>query len=409
MIKSYSDQFIKISNFLKNYQEIFNIEFLKKYPSAYPKEITLWIEELKKWDFNKLAVFETSPDHKMIEDESFREFISTIQDLTKLSSLDIQETKLPSELLKKLNPKKKHEIQVIKTISDEDQETETIIDIGGGAGHLSCALLQNTQKKSICIDYDSPIQLSGKKKINKWLPHLNDKVSFLTMKFDKNSEIEEKFDPSKSTLIGLHSCGDLSTSIINYSITNNIGSIISFGCCYHKLNDSYNLSKLAKENGISLSTNALHLANRSSAKVNEEDIKRRFTVRRYRYSLHYYLNDNFNLPFIGIGNTSKIDYENTFSTYARKYHTGNELGSVSEEKLESYFESEDVQEKVINNVLADMIRLNFGRVIEVYLLLDRAILLEEAGRKVELQECFNRELSPRNIMLRSTLSDKPHK
>jgi hypothetical protein len=403
MNSKYYEQFIQVSKFLTKYKEIHDVEFLKKYPSPYSDQISKWIYELRGWDFQKLANFETNPTPTEIKDNSFREFIQEIKNLTRLDSLNITETHLPTELLKKLKPKKKHEIQTLKTFFDNQIKYKTIIDIGGGAAHLSCALVHQSNKNSICVDFDEAIQASGKYKIKKWLAYLDDQVEFVTSKFDENTILKNSFDPRDTTIVGLHSCGDLSSSLLRFSIKEKIKSIVSFGCCYHKLNNSYNLSSIAKSHGINFTTNALHLANRSSAKVTKEDIERRFLVRKYRYTLHYYLYDHFNLHFSAIGNTSKEDYQSEFSNYARKYHKGNELDSVTDDELQIFFSCAETQEKVITNILADMIRLNLGRLIEVYLLLDRAIYLEESGRTAQLSECFDRILSPRNIMLTSEI------
>jgi hypothetical protein len=52
---------------------------------------------------------------------------------------------------------------------------------------------------------------------------------------------------------------------------------------------------------------------------------------------------------------------------------------------------------------AGLIRNALGRVMELYLLVDRAIFLEEKGYKVEVQEFFDEELSPRNIGITAEL------
>jgi len=48
-------------------------------------------------------------------------------------------------------------------------------------------------------------------------------------------------------------------------------------------------------------------------------------------------------------------------------------------------------------ITAGLIRNALGRALEIYLLLDRAIYLEEQGYKVKVEEFFDEELSPRNI------------
>jgi hypothetical protein len=50
-------------------------------------------------------------------------------------------------------------------------------------------------------------------------------------------------------------------------------------------------------------------------------------------------------------------------------------------------------------LLCHLLRDRFARALEVVLLLDRAILLEEMGFRVELLQVFDPRLSPRNIAL----------
>jgi hypothetical protein len=52
--------------------------------------------------------------------------------------------------------------------------------------------------------------------------------------------------------------------------------------------------------------------------------------------------------------------------------------------------------------MANIIRWQLGRVLELYLLLDRAIYIEERGMSVELKQFFDENLSPRNIGLLCT-------
>ena len=56
----------------------------------------------------------------------------------------------------------------------------------------------------------------------------------------------------------------------------------------------------------------------------------------------------------------------------------------------------------METILADIIRGLLGRVIETYLVLDRAVSLEEQGHKVDVIEIFDRKLSPRNLLIKSS-------
>ncbi len=403
MMTTYQDRFIALSQFLKSYSDLHALEFLKKYPKEYPSYMASWLKELGSWNFAQIAELESFPHETLVQDKDFKIFLKTIRELTDVEVETTAETPLNPGLLRKLNPKKKHEIQTLKTIVDGLKETSTIIDIGGGVGHLSCALISQSDKRSLCVDINKELQTLGAKKINNWLAEEANQIHFITENFGHESDLRFDFDAAQSTILGLHSCGSLSTSLIKYSIKNKIKNIINFSCCYHKLTNQYNISMLSKAHGLLLTNNALHLAGRSSAVVDEGIIKSRYQFKRFRYSLHYFLHDRFQTPFAPLGNARKSDYTGRFCDYAKKFYLGDELNFINDDELMDFYESPRTKFKVHQNYLADTIRLFLGRAIELYIILDRAIFLQENGYQVQVVQAFRRDLSPRNIMIKACL------
>lgn len=399
MNKSLKKHFLENAQFLKQYTHIHDKEFLKKYPSPYPKFIIPWIEELKNMKLAELAHFESYPNSELVKSPSFKEYLKKIKELSTIAKIHEKEVKIDSKFLRKMNPKKTHEVKMINEIFQRDQRTDTIIDIGSGAGFLSTTLVKKVHSKSLCIDIDKKLQTAGQRRIEKWYPELKKKIQFIHHDFNSSKKLASEFNPQKSTIIGLHSCGSLSNSLIHFALKNNIKHLINFGCCYHRLKSNYNLSIFAKENGIKLTENALHLAEVSSAVISSKEMQKKINFKSYRYTLHYYLKDHFNLDFYPIGRTSKLDYQKPFYLYAKKYSPNSILEFVENKKLTQFFNHKNVQEKVKSNIAADIIRLQLGRLIELYIILDRALYLEEHGKDVKITEVFNRAISPRNIMI----------
>ena len=123
-------------------------------------------------------------------------------------------------------------------------------------------------------------------------------------------------------------------------------------------------------------------------------------MRRFRYALHLYLHDVLGkTEFKSIGNTSLADYEVEFSDYAIKYA---DLGSDLKDELNKFFMSESTQVFTQQTIVADLIRELLGRVVECYIVTDRALYLAEHGNEVEVIEVFERQLSPRNLMVMAT-------
>jgi len=50
-------------------------------------------------------------------------------------------------------------------------------------------------------------------------------------------------------------------------------------------------------------------------------------------------------------------------------------------------------------ILANLIRWQLGRILETYLILDRALWLEESGVECEVAQIFDEQISPRNLAI----------
>ena len=394
----YKSQFDRIKTFLKQYEYLHDREFIKKYPDSYPVEIQPWIEELRNWGLRDISTLESNPHEDLVLNSSFKHFIKTIRDLTELSESEKNELTLPNELRKNLNPKKIHEIEKIKGLVGNISDLSTIIDIGGGVGHLSCSLVYGSNLKSICVDMNEELQISGKKRVTQILKN-EDSIDFVKALFDRNTILNKTFCVDHTVLLGLHSCGDLSPSILRFGVENNIGHVLSFGCCYHKIENELNMSKYSKKDEYKLSKSALHLASRCGGIVDESNLMKRLRQKQFRYTLHYLVHSINNSSFKSIGNALPADYLN-FYDYCMKFDHQKILTSLNEDEVNQFYE--ESTEKVWDHYLADTIRLLLGRVIEVYIALDRAIYLEENNYSVVVEGLFDRALSPRNIMLRAT-------
>ena len=163
-------------------------------------------------------------------------------------------TVLPSSLRLKIKNKKEHEItrivDIVKILLENlTFKIDEIIDIGAGIGHLSRILSLLLPYKVSTIEGDSNLVEKASKiddKISKSKQYLNkkdneDRSEFVPLErrnlFIK-SEKEIQYSEEKNLfLTGLHTCGDFSSTIMRYFVSNpNAKIILHFGCCYHKLN-----------------------------------------------------------------------------------------------------------------------------------------------------------------------------
>jgi hypothetical protein len=69
----------------------------------------------------------------------------------------------------------------------------------------------------------------------------------------------------------------------------------------------------------------------------------------------------------------------------------------SDESLNNFFQDPTRTRLIRRMILAGILRGIYGRPLELYLLIDRALYLEENGYTAKLVPYFDEELSPRNI------------
>lgn len=386
---NYVEHFLEIKSFLKKHKYIYELEVLKRYPNELNPFYLSVSKDLYELDLNELAHFESDIFFKENFSKDLKDLIKKISTLTKINKLKINETKLHQNLKRKLNPKKLHELSTLKTLFDQSS-FDQVYDIGGGVGHLGHVFVANQNKRAQVFDMNEDFLSSGEEKMKRWLKEHSEKLSFTLKRVDEQFSLELK---QNDLLAGLHSCGSLSVDIIKKYAQNNKGGLINFGCCYHQLNEDYNISKLSQKDPLHLTNNALHLATRGSSYASIDDLLKRKKVKYYRYGLHHLMLEKFNEGFITLGNGHKNDYNGIFSTYAKKYYP--KASELSDDSLNQFYES--VQDKIKENFYLDFIRGMFARVIELYLILDRVIYLEEHNIDVKMCEVFDRFLSPRNI------------
>lgn len=400
----FEKRFCEISEFLKKHRDIWFSEILYDYPNwdkGYTNEIVQAFPTISLLSEEEIYQLEAKKNYHILQDGKLKELIKEIDSLTVIEKKEFIGEDYEPLLWQKIKGKKKHEIESIiphlKNLNSQ-KKLKSIVDIGGGVGHLAKVCSYKIDCPAICLDMDEKLQEIGKKQISKRTKRPENEITFFPKKIESDKCLLPHF--SKDSLVtGLHCCGALSSNIIKASVQSPIHSVLSFGCCYFKMTkkEDFNLSLYAKNQGLEISECALTLANRQSSDFNEKTFKTKQIVKNYRYTLHLLLYKNFGIrQFTSLGGNRSNRYHNwSFSDYAREQLEKMKLEVPPKEELEKFYE--DNQNEVNKMTRANIIRNLFSRPIELYLLLDRAIFLQENHFKVEVKTWFDGAISPRNI------------
>lgn len=410
---NYRDRFLEIQDFLKPYQKIWQNEIMLMYPNFLDGYLLEWVEELRAFEDKETVIkLEKKEVFPFIQNESLRDFYRQILELEKLPQIpELPSIKEERNIWLYIIPKKQHEIKRLAPYLNElyqKQKIKHVIDIGGGIGLLAQILNNHYQMNVTTIDMNAEFQKTGdeRNKFNAKDPA--NRVQYKNIKVEASGDFSDLLD-SSSMPIGLHTCGKLAIDQIKISSDHRVPAIVNFGCCYHTLERDpahQHLSQFARNNNAFWMTKfALTLSCRAHRKMNEKDFDLKLKVKFFRYAFHILLHDFYEeKELISLGNSSPKLYDESFGTYAleqfKRIHI-EPKHNVNE--LNAFFANPELKIKIERMLSAGLIRNAIGRILEIYLLLDRAIYLEEKGYMVKVEEFFIEELSPRNIGITGVL------
>lgn len=400
--------FKKVYDFLMEYFLIWDKEILNYYPASYQNFPNTWVEQLMKLSEKDKWQVDSKNSFESISGTQLGNLFVAINELAGLIKKEtINESKLSIKEATGLKVKKQHEIEKLSAYLENKKKqsgqniSQSFFDIGGGKGHLSRVLSQKLKMSATCLEMNSEFISRGKKLLD------GEDVRFVHARLPEDDPMEsinifvENKIGKDQLCIGLHTCGPLANTILKACVKNQQENILNFGCCYLKLTPGKNIgiSQASSLYPLPLSKYALTLATRSHNGLSWDEYLIKRKVKSYRYGIHLFLYDHLNLKtFINLGDGKKTDYEKSFSSYVLlKLSQLNIPTRMDEKEIEQWFERSDVEQKINEMFCMNIIRWQFGRLIELWILLDRGLYLEENNFKTKLGEFFDEKISPRNI------------
>lgn len=403
---NFQNRYLSLVEFLRPYAPFWQQEVLNNYPitiGAYPSE---WLELLSSKTDQELHQIDGRNNPASLRGSSLAEFIQKAQDLVAWPKESFEPKPLPAWAYKKVKEKKKHEIDCLREVIlplKEKTGFSKMADIGGGIGNLSRIMAHYHGLPTTCLDMNEEFLEKGLKRKDKYpLPPGAASLDFEKFKFGTDTgDVVRKHFSTDSLTLGLHTCGPLALEHIRSFHEYKGKAMLNFGCCYAKLDPlkETNISSFAQENPLEFTVHGLTLATRSHSTMTFDEFLLKKRVKSFRYSLHLFLKEVLgHTEFATIGEALPSVYWGAFSDYALiKLKKLGVLELPSKQTLEKFYKDPKIQGEVDKMFLANIIRWQLGRSVELSIILDRCLYLSEQGHKVELLQVFNEELSPRNL------------
>lgn len=394
-----------IHAFLLQYKRIWPMEILNYYPSGLETIPENWVAYLAQLPDETLWAFDSG---KWFPNDS--PLGPIIREIHQLCQIPLRKHAAPFNPRRELDSfhlglglKKQHEVErLLPWIKAEAAQCgpSKFVDLACGKGALGRNLGQYLNVKTFGLDIDDKLTARASKDLEKYLgPNYCGPVEFSTMDLNQIPPDDSKL--GQSFLIGLHTCGPLANKHLELFLKSDAKAMMNFGCCFDKAKGpgDFNLSKLAGKNPLDYSIHSLNLATRSHTALNFEEflIKRR--VKYFRFALHLFLYHEIDIKeFQPVGPMPTRHYLNKFSSYALdRLHFIGKAQNISAKQLDDFYSSSFIQETTKKLFLANILRWQWGRLVELSIILDRALFLQDHGLSVRVDSYFDPSISPRNL------------
>ncbi|NWE46874.1 methyltransferase [Pseudomonas gingeri] len=289
--------------------------------------------------------------------------------------------------------RKWQQIEAFAARLDFARSPEHWLDWCSGKGHLGRRLLQPGQQLT-CLEYDPALVASGEQlSRHHHLPaeHVQQDV----MAADAGSRLNAGHTP-----VALHACGDLHVRLMQLASRAGCRQLAIAPCCYNRIgSDHYQaLSVAAQASALRLSLDDLALPLSETVTAGARVRRQRDTsmARRLAFDLlqrRLRQSDDY-LPTPSLPSAW---LDKPFTDYCHDLAALKELSTVGDQDWTQLEAAGWQRLAEVRNL--ELLRGLFRRPLELWLVLDRALFLEEQGYRVRLGQFCESPLTPRNLML----------
>lgn len=336
--------------------------------------------------------------------EFLAEDLSFAKDLYALSQLTAFESKAFPEVASRfyagIPGRKWQQVQTFAQCIDDSRDTT--LEWCAGKSHLGFYLNHIYHKDVVALEWDKSLVEQANQRATQ------QNVSLDSHWVDVLSEDAVRFLDNTNQAVALHACGELHEHLLKLGAARKVKQLHVAPCCYHKRQDEIYtpMSAIGKAVELSLNKTELHTAVM-------ETVTAGATLRRQRKQLQIMrlgfdclqrevLGKDEYLPIPSLPMSwSKVEF-NAFCQHCAQLR-GISLPDVI--NWSHYLKQGETRFKQVSAL--DLVRFLFRRPLEVWLALDRALLLEEQGYSVTLGTFCPSHITPRNILIKASFQAEP--
>lgn len=269
-----------------------------------------------------------------------------------------------------------------------------IIEWCAGKGHLGRLLAAARQSDVTSVEWQPQLCRDGQQLAKQHaLPQRFVQADVL------QGEVESLLQPQQH-LLALHACGQLHVRMLQLAVRKGCQRLQVAPCCYHLMTSSeyVPLSQQGKQQPMRLHREQLKLAVQGQVTGGERVARLRQTEVSWRLGYEalrqYYGASDVYQP---VPSLPKSWFSGEFADFARHAASLHRLALPETVEWAAFHAIGQARYRTVQQI--DTIRHLFRRPLELYLVLDRALFLQEHGYHVSVQAFCDYTVTPRNLML----------
>jgi hypothetical protein len=205
-------------------------------------------------------------------------------------------------------------------------------------------------------------------------------------------------------VVALHACGQLHIQLLRQAASIGCQQLHVVPCCYHLIGEEYYqpLSVLAQQHDLTLSQHDLKLAVQGQVTAGVRVEKLRHTEVQWRLAyqaMRVELTGDKN--YRPLSSVAKHWFSADFADFGQWAAEQHQLSLPASPDWQRYLAKGAEHAALVRRI--ELVRHLFRRPLELWLVLDRALFLQQQGYQVTLQAFCDYQVTPRNLLLQAVL------
>lgn len=307
-----------------------------------------------------------------------------------------QQTAAPFWLKNAIKGRKWQQISAFSTLISP--LPTSILEWCAGKGHLGRLLAWQANHEVTSLEWQAELCQQGQQSADK----LGLSQQFFCTDVLKQATAD--YLQQEQQVVALHACGQLHINMLQDAVASRVQSIRLCPCCYQLIAQAeyQPMSRQAAQSALRLSRQDLRLAVQETVTAHQRERDKRQTEKRYRQMFDIWQRSHSGKDeYLAVPSAPDSLFRQPPLFFCQWAAEQKGLQFNAEHQLDALQQAAEQRVRRLERM--ELIQHLFRRTLEHWLVLDRALYLQEQGYNVTLVEFCDREVTPRNLAILADL------